>query len=256
MSHPDAVIHDRATGVAADTVAKHAEAQPLVFYAGWFCPFVQRSWIALEEKGVPYQYKEVNPYKKEPHFLAINPKGLVPSAEVHGKALYESLVLNEFFEDFFPDAPKLLPEDPVEKARARIWIDYIAKTIVPAFMRLVMAQDPAEQSKLLNDYYDALKKYAEQIAPGGPYFLGPKFSLVDATIAPWVVRDYIITEHRGYTRSAAGEAWEKYSQAIETRDSIVNTASEKQYYAQIYARYLKNEAMSEFAKALRQGKSF
>jgi glutathione S-transferase len=31
----------------------------------WFCPFVQRAWIALEEGKVPYQYKEVNPYKKE-----------------------------------------------------------------------------------------------------------------------------------------------------------------------------------------------
>jgi len=55
----------------------------------WFCPFVQRAWIALEEGKVPYQYKEVNPYKKEvclsvmqsntkPSYLAINPKGLVP----------------------------------------------------------------------------------------------------------------------------------------------------------------------------------
>lgn len=92
MSYPE-VIYDRATGVAADTVAKHAEPQPLVFYAGWvrtshtskdardlihtiflqFCPYVQRNWIALEEKGVPYQYKEVNPYKKEPHFLGTFP---------------------------------------------------------------------------------------------------------------------------------------------------------------------------------------
>lgn len=27
-------------------------------------PFVQRVWLALEEKGIDYQYKEVNPYKK------------------------------------------------------------------------------------------------------------------------------------------------------------------------------------------------
>ena len=34
-----------------------------------FCPYVQRAWITLEERGIPYQYKEVNPYKKEKHFL-------------------------------------------------------------------------------------------------------------------------------------------------------------------------------------------
>jgi len=36
-----------------------------------FCPYVQRSWITLEEKRIPYQYKEVNPYKKEQHFLGL-----------------------------------------------------------------------------------------------------------------------------------------------------------------------------------------
>ena len=36
-----------------------------------FCPYVQRTWIALEEKGILYQYKEVNPYKKEKHFLGM-----------------------------------------------------------------------------------------------------------------------------------------------------------------------------------------
>lgn len=135
------------------------------------------------------------------------------------------------------------------QARARIWIDYISKTVVPAFRQLVLAQDPAEQSKALNtvrfsikvlpalqqsqiplQYYEALKPYVEQIAPGGPYFLGAKFSLVDATIAPWVVRDFIFTKYRGFERSAAGEAWEKYSQAIETRDSIVNTSSVSPFF--------------------------
>ena len=62
----------------------------------------------------------------------INPKGLVPAVEYKGKALYESLVLCELLEDAFPSySPKLLPEDPTEKAYARIWIDYIGKAILP-----------------------------------------------------------------------------------------------------------------------------
>lgn len=65
MGLPDEHIHPHATGKAANTVAAHKDPQPVTFYAGWFCPFVQRSWIVLEEKGIPYQYREVNPYKKE-----------------------------------------------------------------------------------------------------------------------------------------------------------------------------------------------
>lgn len=210
----------------------------------------------------------------------------MPSAEVHGTALYESLVLNEFFEDFFPGTPPLLPSDPVEKARARIWIDHVAKSVVPAFMRLVMAQDAADQQRLLAEvrpppcnppaltrgkYYASLQTVAAQAK--GPFFGGAAFGLVDAALAPWVVRDYVIAEHRGYARDAVGPKWVAWARAMERRESVVKTCSvrsrrpgvrgvraddvqERQFYDQIYARYLKDEAMSEFAKSLRQGKSF
>lgn len=88
MGIPDEQIHPVATGEAAKTVTTHQQIQELIFYAGWvrsiiklppqilrltiilqFCPFVQRTWITLEERGIPYQYKEVNPYKKAKHFL-------------------------------------------------------------------------------------------------------------------------------------------------------------------------------------------
>ena len=73
-------LHPTATGHAAEIVAAHQAPQPLEFYSGysltfdvlkrrWFCPFVQRVWIALEEGKLPYQYKEVNPYKKEVYRL-------------------------------------------------------------------------------------------------------------------------------------------------------------------------------------------
>ena len=80
-------IYPEANGPAAQIVKEHKDPQEIVLYAGWvrdsrcgrpmhmligtyqFCPFTQRTWIALEEKGIPYQYKEVNPYKKEDHFL-------------------------------------------------------------------------------------------------------------------------------------------------------------------------------------------
>jgi len=43
-------VHPKATGNAARLVAEHESEQPIILYAGWFCPFVQRVWITLEEK--------------------------------------------------------------------------------------------------------------------------------------------------------------------------------------------------------------
>jgi glutathione S-transferase len=55
---------------------------PLKLYGAWFCPFVQRAWIVLHEKDIPYQYVEINPYHKAPELLALNPRGLVPTLAV------------------------------------------------------------------------------------------------------------------------------------------------------------------------------
>ncbi|KZP28522.1 glutathione-S-transferase [Athelia psychrophila] len=253
MAVPDAQIHEHATGVALKTVEAHSEPQDLVFYSGWFCPFVQRTWITLEEKKVPYQYKEVNPYRKEEHFLAINPKGLVPAIEYKSKALYESLVLCEFIEDAYPDhAPHILPSDPFERARARLWVDHITKAVIPTYFRLIQSQEADKQDEARNALYKALSELSKEAK--GPWFLGEQFSLVDIAVAPWALRDYIASENRGYRREAVGNGWKEWAERLETRESVVNTTSEKEYYAEIYGRYLRDEAQSEAAKAIRDGK--
>jgi len=253
MPHPDEDIYPIATGHAAKTVAQHQEPQDLVFWAGWFCPFVQRVWISLEEKNIPYQYKEVNPYKKEKHFLDINPKGLVPAIEYQGKALYESLIICEFLEDAYPDrAPHLLPIDPFDRAYVRLWVDHVAKSIIPAFHRVLQAQELEKQKSGLEEYYTTLRTLADKVK--GPYFLGEQFSLVDVVVAPWVIRDYILKEHRGYSREEVGPKWKAWAEQLEKRDSVIKTQSDLEHYEPIYGRYLRDEAQSEVAKATRSGR--
>lgn len=52
-----------ASGPASSTIKLHRQPQKthLTFYANAFCPFAQRVWIALEIKGIPYQFVEVTP---------------------------------------------------------------------------------------------------------------------------------------------------------------------------------------------------
>ncbi|KAG1824434.1 glutathione S-transferase [Suillus subaureus] len=232
MAIPDENIHPIATGNAAKTVAEHQAKQDLVFYSGWFCPFNQRVWVSLEEKGIPYQYKEVNPYKKEKHFLDINPKGLVPAIEYQGRALYESLVLCEYLEEAYPNhEPRLLPVDPFERAHA---------------------QSTEQQDAARQELYDAQRKLAQQVK--GPYFTGKEFGLVDVANAPWVAREYILAEHRGYDGTQVGNGWSEYAERLATRESIIKTTSDEDKLQVIYDRYLRDEAQSEVAKALRAGR--
>ena len=78
----DRTIYASATGKALETAKKHEAEKEVKLYAGWFCPFVQRTWITLEEKVIPYEYIEINPYHKDPEFLKLNPRGLVPTLGV------------------------------------------------------------------------------------------------------------------------------------------------------------------------------
>ena len=115
----------------------------------------------------------------------------------------------------------------------RIWVDHVNKQIVPAFMRTVMAQEPAAQRSMLDEFNTALRTLcAAKVAlagvhggAAGPYFLGAEFSLVDVAIAPWACRDYILKENRGYTREEVGEDWVRYAEALEGRESVKRTCS-------------------------------
>lgn len=80
-----------------------------------------RARIALNLKGIEYEYVSVDPRKEEhvaPDYLAINPQGLVPTLVDGDHTLTQSLAIIEYLEEIHPEPP-LLPFDPVERARVR-----------------------------------------------------------------------------------------------------------------------------------------
>lgn len=238
---------------------------------------VQRVWLALEEKQIPYEYIEVNPYNKPDSLLSLNPRGLVPTLscpiEPHPRPLYESTVILEYLEEAYPlHTFHLLPQDPYERARARIWIDYVTSRIIPSFHRSLQYQ-PAEGIDLKNDegldknrreFLSHLKAWTKEMHPEGPFFLGPEISLPDLVLAPWAVRLWVFDEFkRGLGIPVQGDGgsdektwsrWRKWLAAVEDRKSVKETTSEKEYYLPIYKHYADNAAQSELAKATRAGR--
>lgn len=191
QDHPDSNLFPHATGQAHSIVDAHQAEQPLKLYSGWFCPFVQRAWTVLEEKKIPYQYIEVNPYHKPDSLLKLNPRGLVPTLQYDNKPLYESTVICEFLEDAYPDhGPHLLPKDPFDRARTRIWTDFCTSRIIPAFHRFLQYQPMDDKEGLegvRKEFLDKLKEFAKEMDTEGPFFLGNEPSLIDFVVAPWMV---------------------------------------------------------------------
>ena len=104
---------------------------------------------------------------------------------------------------------------------------------------------------------DKLKQFTEEMDPEGPFFLGKELSLIDLIIAPWAVRLWVFDHFKGglgMPAGGVGERWGKWLDAVQNRESVVNTTSEKEHYLPIYERYANDTAQSELAKATREGK--
>ena len=276
MASVDTSLHAHTSGRAANFAQSHAEPNPLILYGGWFCPFVQRSWITMHEKKVPHQYVEINPYKKAPEFLALNPRGLVPTLAVpvdksgkDQKPLYESGVVCDYLEEVFSDSVKngdsLYPEDSYEKARCRLWIDHISGKIVPAFYRFMQHSEgkPYSLDEARQDFLGHLKTFIREADPSGPYFLGEKFSMVDVMLAPWLCRLFLFDVYKGglgVPKEGEGgndeevwNRWRKWAKAVEERDSVLDTLSDREQYVDAYKRYAEDTTQSGVAKATRAG---
>jgi len=271
-SHPDADLHPRATAAAAKIVSEHENnGEPLVLYSGWFCPFVQRAWVTLEEKGIPYQYQEINPYHKDPEFLKLNPRGLVPTLgcpqqDGDTKPLIESNVICEYLDETYKDHP-LYPTNTFDKAKMKISIDYVGTRIIPAFHRFLQhtEKSPYSIEDARKEFLNTLITWIKDASPEGPFFAGKELQMVDIAMAPWAVRLWIFDHFKagglGIPEKGQGgedeelwERWRTWSQAVEERPSIANTLSEKEHYLPIYQRYAEDRAQSELAKATRQGR--
>jgi len=149
------------------------------------CPFVQRAAIILNFKEVPFRTSMIDLANPPDWFRAISPFGKVPALRVDGTTvLFESSVINEFLDEVTPG--RLLPEDPLERALARVWIEVTTACLWHCrdFSLAADAQALAREVTELETKLDGL----EAAKAPGSFFLGEDFSLADGAAAPLFVR--------------------------------------------------------------------
>lgn len=146
------------------------------------CPYVQRAVIALEEKRVDFERKDIDLNAKPDWFLALSPLGKTPLLLVGGDAIFESAVICEYLDDTI--TPALHPSDPLRRARHRAWIEFASAALNTIWTFYTAGDDAAYQAsaKALTEKFRQIE-LALACSPG-PYFDGAQFSLVDAAFAP------------------------------------------------------------------------
>lgn len=107
----------------------------------------QKVRLCLAEKRLPWQGHLVDLRRfqhLEPDFLALNPAAVVPVLKDGSQVIRESLVINEYLDDAYPE-PALRPRSPLERARMREWTVYVAEeptwaVKVPSFQKNIRPQ--------------------------------------------------------------------------------------------------------------------
>ncbi|KXJ91950.1 hypothetical protein Micbo1qcDRAFT_233301 [Microdochium bolleyi] len=222
------------SGQATQTVKKHNKENELKLYASCFCPFSQRVWIALEAKGMAYQYCEIDPSRKPTQLLEANPRGLVPAIREGDWASGESSVILEYLEDKHTGAP-LFPTDARLKANCRLWIDHINNKIVPSFFALSRAHNPTLQFECTEQLQTEITALVQAADESGPYFLGADMCLVDIHFAPFAIRlSRLFPERRKWLAPMPGTRWHQWADALEHNPHVQATTSNIELYTETF----------------------
>ena len=186
-------------------------------------PNCQRVKVVLAEKNLAYDTVPIDLRKQEqktPEYLKLNPYGKVPVLTDDSTVLYESLIINEYLDEKYPNPP-LMPKDPASRAKARILVDYGMAHFDSAYqkLRMELMKDAKEQSQPVidgakSDLKKLLQRFEDEI--GEQSYLMGDFSLVDADLIPRFAR----LEGFGVLPDPALPRLGKYMERMKARPSV------------------------------------
>jgi len=192
----------------------------------------QRVRLGLEEKGLEWTSHHLNLPGNEhvtSDYQRINPNGVVPTLVHDGAVIIESTLICEYLDDCFPN-PKLIPDDPYQRARMRLWSkavdeglhEGVVELSFSAMFRERMHKMPEEKRQerfrnvgdakrrdrfmstfelgvespfvfqAVGAYEKAFLNMEDALGQGGDWLLGDDYSLADINMIPYVARlDYL-----------------------------------------------------------------
>ena len=158
----------------------------------WRSSASYRVRIALAMKQVDYVRHDVNLLKREqvaPENLAVNPQGLVPTLEIDGHILGQSLAIIDYLDARFPE-PRLIPADALARAMTLQRALVIAADIHPidnlrVLRRLnEMGVDQAARDDWYRHWIVEGFTALEAMAGGGAFLGGAAPDLSDVCLVP------------------------------------------------------------------------
>ena len=155
-------------------------------------PYTRKVMVALDEKGVPYERRDLVPFPKTDELLAMNPLGQIPILEHEGRFIPDSSVICAYVEKLHPERP-IYPEEPDVYAEALFLEEYADTTVMQAigpvfgerFVKVHAFGETADESRVqeaLNNGIPPVFDYLEQRLGADSQSLLGTFTVADAAL--------------------------------------------------------------------------
>ena len=140
--------------------------------------------IVLREAGADFSLVRVDLKTKKTEngddYLAINPKGYVPTLELdNGELLTEGPAIIQYVADLHPAAGLAPPPATLERARLQEWLNLISTEVHKSFSPLFRGVGEEWKNAALDNISRRLGFIARHLATR-PFLLGEQFSVADA----------------------------------------------------------------------------
>tara|TARA_B100000686_G_C16652079_1_gene896135 strand:+ start:304 stop:909 length:606 start_codon:yes stop_codon:yes gene_type:complete len=199
--------------------------------------------MLMIEKEIPFELTEVDLRNKPDWFLAVSPYGKVPVIVDDGQTIYESAIINEYLDEKYKSIP-MMPEEPVERAKARIWMDYCTNKYLTLSRKLLVDHGneelQTENKKKMKESLIYIEKECFEKNANGPFWLGNNISLVDLHYAPFF-------ERFGAFKELFGVEWPEecikisdWWSAVQKRDSYKITVLPTEEHVDLYRSIMQN----------------
>ncbi|PYH96493.1 glutathione S-transferase [Aspergillus ellipticus CBS 707.79] len=181
-------------------------APKIILYTNRRCPYAQRAHVALQELGLDFEEVTIDlDTPREPWYLEVNPRGLVPSLSYNGAIITESAIVSQFLADAHPShllPASNTPAGALQRARISFFYEAYNSKVAPLYFVPFRAATPEDRKTATIAFATAIKKEIAPLIyahaePGatGPFFGGSeKLTLAEVLLGSFVLRIHTLAK--------------------------------------------------------------